>query len=1017
MAAPSYITDLITVYDMDGTTAGVELTGYLQGGSVSEEEADFFIQGEFCYSAPNNRKTGLQSIAVPVTTFTMAVGECMFMWQVELAGNAMETFALGGLRVALCTDISNYDVWYTGGEDFGRNPYGGWQNVVIDPTVTADDSNGTLTTYDMVASCINMAVQIDKGNLHGLDAVRKGRGEIRITDGDLGNGYGTFDGIAQYNDLNTVGNYNSFGLFQSEGTGYLWKGLLNFGYTTSCDFRDANRNITIDNTPKTYSSFNKIIFNGISSNVEWTAVNFTALNSSQVSKGDFEVIDTTSVTLNTCIFTDMNTFLFISDNKIIDSTFRRCSLVTQNGATFDGCTFDNMTGGTSLLVNDLDLISACDFTSDGSNHAMELDSNAAENTYTLTNFTYTGYATESGSTGNEVIYNNSGGAVILSKSGGDTPTWRNGSGASTTFTSSITISLTVQDSDQVVMADAYVYLMDWSGVTIENTITDSNGEASLVYTEFAETGTLRIRKYGYEAYSSTVDLTSDASLNITMVTDTVQTASPPDLSSTWNIDYTGKTIGNSDSGIGNNLPITYGDNTYVNSTNDLFRWLANDFASGDTMQYEYPVNALTPTVYENLNGWVFKNFNNDYKYLNGGSLITSDTNFLWANLYSLGTQPVGSKLYIIQNDEELSPWWITGNLDILVLVKSGGTFIQSKDSNGDLKNGSLWVHCREFGNNFDHNFIEMPSGGRNPIAINTSNDINNVSGEIYISVVDSTNFAANNFIVGGTSGTVSKIEKISSNDIYLNSVRGGAFTTETITEYSDRELQTTTGESTTINSITQVMTNFNGITTTFGSTTKDLDNGAGLRPYEVVVDCSGETLINTYQFLKFIVRYGSIDSTYTVQSDDGQEYRNASGYTWTDTKIAPFGTFAGGKFFGARGVWIENMAGGDITNYQLLDSNNISQSPPVQYSFELTELQTDSEVRIYSGVSYDQEIAGVEDSIDTFSYNYTYVGDIDVKVIIHNIDYVYISFLSTLSNSSSSIPIQQQEDRWYNNPI
>lgn len=490
----------------------------------------------------------------------------------------------------------------------------------------------------------------------------------------------------------------------------------------------------------------------------------------------------------------------------------------------------------------------------------------------------------------------------------------------------------------------------------------------------------------------------------------------------WTIDFTGRTVTNDDSVIGDNLPTNTGGTWFVGEILEFFQWLAVEASTGTTIQYSYPINSVTPTVYEWTNGWGFGDEDNDYKYLQGGSIVSSGLTELWANLYSLGTQEAGSLLYIIQADEELEPWWITGDIDILVKVKENGAFIQSVDSDGDLIDGGVWIYSREFGDLFDHNFIDLSSGGRNPISINTSTDINNISGELYLSVVSSTGFLVGNFVQGGTSSAVGKIEKITSNDIYLNSVRNGTFvTSETITEYTDRELIDPTGQSTTndgATAFTTIFTDF-GITTTFGSVTKDLNNGSGLRPYEVVIDCSGETLSDTYEYLKYIVRYGSSGDTYTVQGDAGQEYRNASGFTWSDVKVAPFGTFAGGKFFGARGVWIENMAGADITNYQLKDSTDTTQTPPIQYSLELTGLVPGSEIRVYSGSTDPKtiEITGIESSTDTFTYNYTYVSDIYSDIVIHNVDYVYIRLYNfLLTNKNSSIPIQQQKDRWYSNP-
>ena len=45
-------------------------------------------------------------------------------------------------------------------------------------------------------------------------------------------------------------------------------------------------------------------------------------------------------------------------------------------------------------------------------------------------------------------------------------------------------------------------------------------------------------------------------------------------------------------------------------------------------------------------------------------------------------------------------------------------------------------------------------------------------------------------------------------------------------------------------------------------------------------------------------------------------------------KASPFGTFAGGTFFGAPGVFVTNMAAADVQNFQLIDDNGNVQVPP-----------------------------------------------------------------------------------------
>ena len=46
------------------------------------------------------------------------------------------------------------------------------------------------------------------------------------------------------------------------------------------------------------------------------------------------------------------------------------------------------------------------------------------------------------------------------------------------------------------------------------------------------------------------------------------------------------------------------------------------------------------------------------------------------------------------------------------------------------------------------------------------------------------------------------------------------------------------------------------------------------------------------------------------------------------SKQSPFGTYAGGKFFGARGVWLDNVPSYDTNNFELIDSEGIAQLPP-----------------------------------------------------------------------------------------
>ena len=70
-------------------------------------------------------------------------------------------------------------------------------------------------------------------------------------------------------------------------------------------------------------------------------------------------------------------------------------------------------------------------------------------------------------------------------------------------------------------------------------------------------------------------------------------------------------------------------------------------------------------------------------------------------------------------------------------------------------------------------------------------------------------------------------------------------------------------------------------------------------------------------------------------------------YGFVPVKQAPFGTFAGGTFFGARGVWIQNMHADDIQSYQLKDKNNATRTPPNFQSITVSNLVSGDTVGVF----------------------------------------------------------------------
>lgn len=132
-------------------------------------------------------------------------------------------------------------------------------------------------------------------------------------------------------------------------------------------------------------------------------------------------------------------------------------------------------------------------------------------------------------------------------------------------------------------------------------------------------------------------------------------------------------------------------------------------------------------------------------------------------------------------------------------------------------------------------------------------------------------------------------------------------------------------------------------------------------PYSIIINCATRTMAQVYEWLKYITRDGANSSqvyrqimypviSSTVVQQDGEEYisaRMAPDTAYTPVKASPFGTFAGGKFFGAQGVWVQNMAASDIQAFQLIDSTGATQTPPNFQSISVTGVVSGDKVTVF----------------------------------------------------------------------
>ena len=420
MAAPSYDTDLKTITDCETNTGWSELTGHTTG-SADAQDTETYIQGSAGVSQPTGQAQD-QTAGMEFdfgSNITIAAGECVWAWQIFLSPGAIKNWHLGGMRIVAGSSSGNVGHWNAMGVDAYKYPYGGWQNTAIDPRWTPDSQDGTPAgTWRIFGSLPNMAAKVTKGNPHAVDAYRYGRGDLIMTNGDVTNGYATFAGASAYND----GTSNRFGLLQSESTGYLWKGLMSFGTAaTAVDFRDSNKNIVADWTPRTYAGFTKMEVNNASSRVDLTNISFGSAYNTSPYLPEFEMVANADVNFDSVTFADFNSTIFQSNATVLDSTFRRNKEVTLGAGVFNGSTFsDSMVAadGSSAYWNDNSNVSGNldnttwihGSTSGNLHHALRFGAGSAT-TQNLTGWTVSGFNSSDGQNDSVLYFDDTGADV------------------------------------------------------------------------------------------------------------------------------------------------------------------------------------------------------------------------------------------------------------------------------------------------------------------------------------------------------------------------------------------------------------------------------------------------------------------------------------------------------------------------------------------------------------------------------------------------------------------------------
>ena len=393
---------------------------------------------------------------------------------------------------------------------------------------------------------------------------------------------------------------------------------------------------------------------------------------------------------------------------------------------------------------------------------------------------------------------------------------------------------------------------------------------------------------------------------------------------------------------------------------------------------------------------------------------------VWANLYSIGTIDSNVHLYLYQGaaDDDVSrnrvyswndatqDWYGNGHIDICVALNDITTATWPT-----IDDGYITVFARKYGDlyaSFEAS-NSTTAGGRNPVPLQTSADLDNTTGIKNITYTAGVGtFVVGDIILGGTStarGIVTAVNAGPSLDFIPIDDPQIDFTA---TEGISAGVTTGTGIGAPTSTGPAAAAWFTGTATTptvvFTSTTFDVDDNGTPEDYAITIDCKSNPLTQVYEWLKYATRNGEVtndlddingeryiggevylkattvgtglsegesvtqqtsgatgviisynesnnvillrdtrgtfNTTNLIESNDSTASWTAdlAAVTFAPKTASPLGTFAGGTFFGARGVLLSNWATADENSFQLTPVEGGTKSRPQAFIIQVTNL-------------------------------------------------------------------------------
>lgn len=258
-----------------------------------------------------------------------------------------------------------------------------------------------------------------------------------------------------------------------------------------------------------------------------------------------------------------------------------------------------------------------------------------------------------------------------------------------------------------------------------------------------------------------------------------------------------------------------------------------------------------------------------------GSIEQNAGDDLYTGLKVIGQLVSESPIYILQSNVPITKYWADADVDVGFQI-----LVKAKAGGTLIDDGDVTVYSRKYGQSYSHFDATLTAGGEQAAALATAIDTN-VDPAVMTPVIAAGYFST---AIGGTAAPGTQ-----------------------------------------------------KITLAYGDNTQDLGGGQGPKLHKGTITLDGTiSLLQAYQALMWAT---SELSTITFNTIPGWRYRVLPGQTYAENISAPFGTFAGGKWFVAQGYWIDGVQLADSKNYQLTSHDGTVQTPPTTVAVQVGGVQ------------------------------------------------------------------------------